>query len=305
MTSFLGKVTKAIIRIYTYPYRKNHMSLSRSIKLKHTPYSCPKGYEYEVANFGGIKVETICRRDCDKNTIIVHLHGGGCTTPMNNMYRKVAKKYCDLTGFPVASIDYNLDKDAVHPALLDECYAAYTAMLKDYLKDKKIIMVGDSNGANLMFAICFRLRDNGLPLPAGHVVVSPFVDFSASGESYRKNCHSDPLYSLPRYQKFEDYENEIRRFSPYCGDTDKTDPYLSPAFGDFEGINKILIQVGSVETSESDSDMLQQKALQANVAVELQKYEGMFHDFQYFAPFLKESKQAWQEIAKFINALAL
>lgn len=303
MTSFLGKITKTIIRSYTYPYRKNHLSLSRSIKLKRTPYKCPKGYEYQVESFGGIKVETIRRNNCETNTVIVHLHGGGCTTPMNNLYRKVAKKYCNLTGLPVVSIDYNIGENRVHPALLDDCFTAYTEMLKEYLKDKKIIMVGDSNGANLMFAICFKLRDNGYPLPAGHVVVSPFVDFSASGDSYRKNCHSDPLYSLPKRQKFEDWETEIRRFSPYCGDTDKQDPYLSPAFGDFTGINRILIQVGSVETSESDSDMLYEKAVLANVPVVLQKYDGMFHDFQYLTPFLKESKQAWKEIVKFIKEL--
>ena len=300
MISFLGKITKTAIRIYTYPYRKNHLSLSRSIKFKQTPYVAPKGYEYKVHCYNGVKVEIISKKNCDENAVILHLHGGGCTTPMTNMYRNIAKKYCDISSLSVVSIDYNAGVNKVHPALLDDWYNAYIAMLENVLKGKNVIMVGDSNGANLMFGLCFRLRDNGYPLPIGHVVISPFVDFSASGDSYRKNCYKDPMYSLPKYQKFEDWETEIRRFSPYCGDTNKKDPYLSPAFGSFEGFSNILIQVGSVETSESDSDMLYEKARKANVPVVLQKYCGMFHDFQYFCPFLRESKMAWKEIQKFI-----
>lgn len=303
MTSFLGKITRTIIRAYTYPYRKNHLSLSRSIKFKQTPYKVPNGYEYHIDIYNGIKVECISMKNYKKDILILHFHGGGCTTPMTNIYRKIAKKYCDITSMPVLSIDYNIGKDKVHPSLLNDCYIAYMAMLNTCLKDKKIIMVGDSNGANLMFGLCFMLRDKGLNLPIANIVISPFVDFSASGESYKKNCYNDPMYSLPRSQRYEDYEYEIRRFSPYCANVDKTNPYLSPAFGEYNGFNNILIQVGSYETSESDSDILYEKASEANVYVELQKFEGMFHDFQYFCPYLKESRVAWKNIEKFISKM--
>lgn len=300
MTSFCAKVVKALIRLYTYPYRKRHMSLSRTIRFKDTPYKPPHGYNYAKELYGGIRVERWTPPDCATNKVVVQFHGGGATVGMNDFYRKIARKICDLTHYSVISIDYRIGRDLVHPAMLNDCYGAYTAMLKDGLDSQKVVMIGDSMGANLMLALCFRLRDADLTLPCGLVAVSPYVDMSASGDSYRKNCYTDPSYSLPRNQKYEDWEKEIRRISPYCGTTDKRDPYLSPAFGNYDGFPPTLIQVGTCETSESDSDMLYDKMLHANVPVTLHKYEGMFHDFQYCVPFLRESKQAWKEIQNFI-----
>ncbi len=61
--------------------------------------------------------------------------------------------------------------------------------------------------------------------------------------------------------------------------------------------------MGEAETSESDNDILYEKALKSGVKVKMTKYYGMWHDFQYLTPFLKESKQAWYEIGEFLNTI--
>ncbi len=48
MMSFGSKITSWIIRLYTYKYRKNHLSLSRSVKFKNKKYNAPKGYSFEI-----------------------------------------------------------------------------------------------------------------------------------------------------------------------------------------------------------------------------------------------------------------
>lgn len=303
MISFGAKIVKALIRAYTYRYRKRQLSLSRSLRFKNTPYKAPKSYIHRVLTFDGIRAEILSRKLCSHERTIVHFHGGGATVGMNNFYRRIARKICDLTGYPVISIDYRTGKDLVHPALLDDCYRAYKRMIDEGLNPATVIMIGDSMGANLMFSVCFRLRDEGVALPVGTIAVSPYVDLSASGDSYRKNCYADPSYSLPKNQKFEEREQAIRRISPYCGNTDRQNPYLSPAFGDYTGFPSALIQVGSCELSESDSALLYDRMLRTGVPVTLHKYDGMFHDFQYFAPFLKESKVAWSEIRRFVKKL--
>lgn len=65
----------------------------------------------------------------------------------------------------------------------------------------------------------------------------------------------------------------------------------------------MLIQCGEAETSESDNDILYEKALKSGVNVKITKYYGMRHDFRYLAPFLKERKQAWREIGDFIHSI--
>lgn len=48
MMSFGAKITSWIIRLYTYKNRKNHLSLSRSVKFKNKKYNPPKGYSFEI-----------------------------------------------------------------------------------------------------------------------------------------------------------------------------------------------------------------------------------------------------------------
>src|SRR5699024_12592700 len=114
------------------------------------------------------------------------------------------------------------------------------------------------------------------------------IDMAASGSSDKENCYRDPLYAMPKRYSFEKYEKNIRRISPYCASTPLTDPYLSPAYADFEGFPKTLIQCGGLETSLSDSQMLYAGLLQKGCSAKLHIFNGMWHDFMYMFPWLKE-----------------
>lgn len=302
MTSFLAKITKGIIRLYTFRYRRKQASLSYNIKQKPKKYKCPDGYVYSVERFNGVKVEILRREDCFSDKIILHFHGGGAAMDMSGLfYRKVAQKYAEKTGFAVYSIDYKAGKEKVHPSLLNECFDAYKGLLANGIKGENIIAVGDSMGANLMLATCLKARDNGLPLPAALVSVSAFLDNTVSGDSYFVNAHRDPMYALPFYMSAEKYSHRLRRVPPYAGDCDRKDAYLSPVFGDFTGFPPIFIACGECETDESDSAMLFDAATRDNTDAVYKKYEGMFHDFLYLAPFLRESKEAWKDIGDFVK----
>lgn len=301
MMSLGAKITGAIIKIYTYKYRKNHLSLSRSVKFKNKKYTPPKGFVYSVKEFCGTKVEILSPESPNERYAVVHFHGGGSTQKMNSMYRRVAEKLSRLSNAGVYSIDYKTGEDLIYPSVHDECYAAYVNLISTVLKDKKIIAVGDSFGANVLLSICLRLRDNFLPLPDAIISVSCCIDLAATGSSYEKNCYRDPLYSLPKNQSFEEHEKDVRRIIKYIGETSPYDMYLSPAYAGYDGFPPMLIQCGEAETSESDNDILYEKALKSGVKVKLTKYYGMWHDFQYLTPFLKESKQAWREIGEFLD----
>ncbi len=300
MISLGARLVKLVLRAYTYPYRKAHRSLSRSIQFKSRKYRPPKGFTYRLERVRGVGVEILAPPHAADGCSIVQFHGGGHTQPMNNMYRKAAQRYAEISGYTVYSIDYRPGKDLVYPALHDACYEAYKGLIGEGLLAGRIVAAGDSMGANILLSICLRLRDEGLAMPKALISVSCGADLAATGDSYRKNCYRDPLYALPKNQSYEKYERCIRRRTPYCGATDPKDPYLSPAYAELTGFPPILIQCGDCEICESDSDMLYFNALKAGVTAKLTKYEGMFHDFQYITPFLKESRLAWKEIAAFI-----
>ncbi len=303
MMSLGAIITGAIIKMYTYRYRKNHLSLSRSVKFKNKEYAPPKGFSFEVKDFGGTKFEILSPSAPNERYAVVHFHGGGNTQSMNSMYRKVAERLAKLSGAAVYSVDYKTGDDLVYPSVHDECYYAYVNLISTALNDKKIIMVGDSFGANVLLSICLRLRNASIQLPNAIVSISCCIDLAATGSSYEKNCHRDPLYSLPKSQNFKEHEKDIRRIIKYIGNTSPYDMFLSPAYAEYDAFPPMLIQCGEAETSESDNDILYEKALKSGVNVKMTKYYGMWHDFQYLTPFLKESKQAWREIGDFIHSI--
>lgn len=303
MMSLGAKITGTIIRIYTYKYRKNHLSLSSSVKFKNKKYTPPKNYKFVVKLFCGTKIEILSPNSPDCRYAIVHFHGGGSTQTMNGMYRRVSEKLSELSNAEVYSIDYKTGEELVYPSVHDEGYTAYVELVSTVLRDKKIIAIGDSFGANILLSVCLRLRDKNLPLPDAIISVSCCIDLAATGSSYEKNCYRDPLYSLPKNQSFKEYEKDIRRKIKYVGDASPYDKFLSPAYADYDAFPPMLIQCGEAETSESDNDLLYEKALKCGVNVKMTKYYGMWHDFQYLTPFLKESKQAWREIGEFLNSV--
>lgn len=304
MISLGARAVKSAIRFFTFKYRRKQASISRNVRVKSRPYVCPKGFIHTVEVYGGVKVEKLVPQVVGSEDVILHFHGGGGAIGTDGLfYRKVAQKYAKNCGLEVYSIDYKTGEEVVQPTFSDDCFCAYKALIESGIAADRIIAVGDSMGANLMLATCLKARDEGLPLPKALVSVCAFADCTASGESYRKNCHKDPMYALPLYMSADKYADRLRRVPVYIGDCDPRDPYISPAFGNFSGFPRMLVVVGDCEVDESDSDAIYLRAVEAGVKVEYKKYKGMFHDFLYIVPFIRESKKAWRDIAEFISKL--
>ena len=242
------------------------------------------------------KEDTAERLLTENREVVLQLHGGGYIGKMKNAYRDFAVLYARMPGErAVLSVDYRVAPEDPYPAALEDAYAAYQWLLEMGCRGSQIIVAGDSAGGGMALALCLYLKDKGEPLPKKLVLMSPWTDLTASGESYTTNYEKDPLFGNTKESLI--YVND------YAGDHDKMDYYISPLFGDFRGFPPMLIQVGSLEMLLSDSVSVAAKARQQGIRVRLSIYEGMFHIFQMAAKMLPESKRAWVEIGKFIDVL--
>ncbi len=233
--------------------------------------------------------------DCPNDDfVILQFHGGGYVGGMKNAYRRFAGFYNELgKRVSVFTPDYRIAPEHVFPAALDDANEAFTYLLNLGYNANQIIVVGDSAGGNLALALCLDLKNRGMDLPRGLILMSPWTDMTASGESYKFNYENDPL--------FGGSEDSMIWNREYAADHDPTDPLLSPLFGDFSGFPPMLIQVGDCEMLLSDSVRLAEKAREAGVDVRLSIYEGMFHLFQMAPLSLAESKKAWSEVGYFLE----
>ena len=73
---------------------------------------------------------------------------------------------------------------------------AYRWLLDQRISPGRIAFAGDSVGGWLAVAVQLSAREQGLPLPAAALLISPCVDMETTGESYATNRDSDPFFKL-------------------------------------------------------------------------------------------------------------
>lgn len=240
------------------------------------------------------KKDTAERLLTENREVVLQLHGGGYIGKMKNAYRDFAVLYAKMPGErAVLSVDYRVAPENPYPAALEDAYAAYQWLLEMGCEGKQIIVAGDSAGGGLALALCLYLKDKGEPLPKKLVLMSPWTDLAATGDSYETNFEKDPL--------FGNTTDSMIYSNAYYGENDPKTPYISPLYGDYEGLPPMLFQVGGAEMLLSDSARAAKKAKAAGCEVKLTVYDGMFHVFQLGMKKMKESREAWKEIERFVS----
>ena len=302
--SVRGKTAREIVKV------ANHMPVLGSLRVNgilqnlisehELKWRFPDVLDNAVFDMGDFKLELLQKKDNPlKNPdrkVILQLHGGGYYGKLHNTYRAVAAYYNELTGgYDVVSPDYRVAPEHPYPAALEDAFTSYKWLLSRGYVSENIIISGDSAGGGLTLCLCMYLRDHGYNLPRGIITMSAWTDLTKSGDSYRENFDSDPVFGGTK--------NTLVYKKGYYLDNDPTDPYISPIFGSFKGFPPMLMQVGEHEMLLDDTINASKKAKKENVNVREHTYPGMFHVFQLGLGTFPESKEAWDEIRDFINDL--
>jgi acetyl esterase/lipase len=218
--------------------------------------------------------------------VIVHLHGGAFVLGSPTASAALAVGVAQRTGLPVVSVDYRLAPEHPCPAGLDDIVRV---CLELSASRPVVAMFGESAGANLSLAAAIALRDRGAQLPARLGLLSPWVDMTCSGDTYRSLAPADPVLGPLDPAAFA---------AAYAG-SDTADPQASPLFGDLTGLPPSLIQAGSRETLLSDACRLDDALRRAGVEVALHVWDGLWHGWQlqYRVP---EARQALDDLAGFL-----
>ncbi len=222
---------------------------------------------------------------------IFYTHGGGYVTGNCVDHRMHVARIVKAAGVSALLYDYRLAPEHPFPAGMNDTLAAYRWLLDQGVLPSNIVIMGELAGGGLCLASTLAIRDEGLPLPAASVALSPWTDLNCTGESYRTNALRD-ISTLGSWEIWGGY---------YAGGNDPRHPWISPLYGDLSGLPPILIQVGDREILLDDSRQFAAKAQAAGVEMTLHVWEGMVHCFPLLAPMFPEATQAWDETMAFIR----
>ena len=211
-------------------------------------------------------------KDERRGGVILYLHGGGYAFGDLEYAKGFGSLLAVQTGTRVFCPAYRLAPENPFPAALDDAVSAYKYLISKGYNAKKITLCGESAGGGLCFALCLRLKSEGLPLPSGIIAISPWTDMTASGVSYEENKDSDPTMT-----------KEMLGFYADCYTNDRKNPLVSPLFGDLSDMPPSIIFAAENEIMRSDSESLYNALIKAGAKSKLfLKPESLFVVSQNF-----------------------
>ncbi|CAG8797933.1 38135_t:CDS:2, partial [Gigaspora margarita] len=265
-------------------------------------------------------------RNNEMDKVVFHIHGGAYCLGSAKMTRGFTSKYAELVKARVFSTNYRLAPQNQFPASLCDTVAAYLYLIDPEsdagfkpINPKKIVIVGESAGGGLALATLLFLRDAGLPLPGGAILLSPWVDLTHSMPSFwdteiiNADLISDTFSIRPSSSLADEFIanakalsdkiaqktpaiighpsfTEVPRFQFYCTNEALAIPYIS-----YKAAHPQEYQLPSYSAKNFEKSPFKKPT-----KVILEIYDDMPHVWQMFS-FSKSSQVAFEHCGEFIK----
>ncbi len=243
---------------------------------------------YRKHHFSGFCAEWITPRQLTRRGVILYLHGGGYVAGNLEYAKGFGTVLAERYGIRVFCPAYRLAPEFPFPAAVEDACESFEYLLNCGFLPQEILLAGESAGGGLIFSLCLARKGQHKSLPAGILAISPWSDLTASGTSYIENKEKDPSMSLERLN-----------FYANCYTKDRTNPLVSPLFGDLTGLPPCRIFVGGDEIMLDDARLLHQKLLDSNVDSKLTVSEGMWHGYLLYG--IRETKPDFEQIGTWLG----
>jgi len=144
-----------------------------------------------------IPIRTYVSADSKETTKVIYFHGGGYVVGGLESHDDVCAEICGRTGYCVISVDYRLSPEHNYPADFQDALVAFQSIAAD--AGGKIVLCGDSAGANLAAAVCHATKNDAVK-PDGQVLIYGAFDSDLDHGTYI--THADAPMITTKDTKF-------------------------------------------------------------------------------------------------------
>lgn len=228
----------------------------------------------------------------DSDRVIIYFHGSALVTLGLNSHRRFASKLSAATGAQVLNVGYRLAPQASIEEAVEDGLDAYRHVLALGFPPGRIVLAGDSAGGLLAADTALAVRDAGLPVPAGQVLLSALTSADMDIKYRALRDHKDVLFPFMTVKFIYDV------FATVNGTRDVP---IMPAEANSAGLGPFLLQVGTNEMLRNDTFVLADQLTAAGVPVWVQVWDTAMHMFQLTFDVNPDARRAIQEIASFVE----
>lgn len=127
------------------------------------------------------------------NRVMLYVHGGAYYFGSADEHRYQLQRHARLIRARVFAPRYRLAPQFPFPCGLQDCLSAYLYLIS--IQDPStILLAGDSAGGGMILSMMIIMRDQNIPLPAGAILISPWLDLTHSFPSVGAD---NPLDFIP------------------------------------------------------------------------------------------------------------
>jgi len=207
--------------------------------------------------------------------ILIYLHGGGWVWNSIDTHDRLMRDTAAAGGVAVLGPDYALSPEAAFPQALEECAALVRWAAREGaslgLDPSRIILGGDSAGANLAMGVALLLRATDPDLRLSGLMLNYGVfDADLDTASYREFADG---YFLTR-DKMRFY------WDCYCPrPADRLNPLAAPLRADLAGLPPTLLHVAELDVLAAENHAFAAKLRAAGVPLSFELFPGTAHGF--------------------------
>lgn len=225
--------------------------------------------------------------------VLLYLHGGGFTVGSVNTHDSLCRHLAHLAHCAVLSVDYRLAPEYRFPTAVDDAWDSLQWLHQHApslgLDPAHIAIGGDSAGGTLSLVTAIQARDAGLPL-ALQVLFYPGCTAHQDTPSHKTFAHGFVLEEPAITWFFGQY---LR--TPADRDDWRFAPLNAP---DLDGVAPAWFGLAECDPLVDEGVLMADRLRLAGVAVDLDIYRGVTHEFIKMGRAIPEALRAHQDAAR-------
>lgn len=237
-------------------------------------------------------------KDIKGDGLIIYIRGGGFVVGSLETHNTVVAELAEKSGLICVAADFRMAPENPFPAALEDCYGIFCGIANDAkrfnIDPNKIVISGDSSGANMAVSIAMITRDRSGPKLKGQALISPVLDFTR----WRKGGEDAPLLTGGEMEYY------TACYTPNLDDANH--PYVSALIdGKFDGLPPAYIMGAEMDSLLVDSQTYHQHLLNNGISSELIVEPGLVHSAVRARGLSSNVMDAWNRFCVKAAELAL
>lgn len=203
------------------------------------------------------------------------VHGGGFVYGDLDSHDALCRFLSEGAGIRVVAVDYRLAPEFPFPAAGADVEAAYSFVTSNAtglgIDPTRIAVGGDSSGGNLATVLAQRAARGKVAVPpVFQLLIYPAVDFAVRRPS--RTTYATGFFLSKRFVATSED-------SYIPAETSRTDPLLSPIYGDLTGLPPAHVVTAGFDPLRDEGNEYAEKMRDAGVAVKHVVERGLIHSF--------------------------